>query len=58
MAAWAALDEVDLQFEARLRIQRLQDVPGFLKVPLRECFRVCLAEGLEQSCHGSPRQRT
>jgi hypothetical protein len=54
--SWAQLDEVDLAAEARLRIQTLQDVPGFLKGPLREALSQGLAE-LRRARAAVPRQR-
>ena len=53
--SWAQLDAVDLSAEARRRVQTLQEVPGFLKGPLREALGVSLRE-LKRAQASVPRQ--
>jgi hypothetical protein len=43
-STWIQLDDNDICLEARIRVQALKDVPGFLKGPVREAFEVSVTE--------------
>ena len=57
LESWAALDDVDLSEELRLRIPMLQCVPAFIRGRVRYAYHVALEETASAYVHDITDQR-